>query len=143
MTGTRSANPNRLRERTLIVLALFWRDPHWRDAVLGLLVFPGMIATALWLRARTRPSSLRAIGPLAHLLNLVVAAVLFALPATAGPTFVFYGTSMLVAAVRRTGGCEVTAISNLLLRRDDQIGCALFGPIDLLEPERTGVGGPV
>ena len=73
----------------------------------------------------------------------VVAAVLFALPATAGPTFVFYGTSMLVAAMRRTGGCEVTAISNLLLHRDDQIGCALFGPIDLLEPERTGVGDPV
>jgi hypothetical protein len=85
MNGIRSANPNRLGERalslaaafgrigpigaaarlvvgtTLIVLALFWRDPHWRDAV----------------------------------------------------------------------------------RRDDQIGCALFGPIDLLEPERTGVGDPV
>ena len=128
---------------TLIVLALFWRDPHSRDAALGLLAFPGVVASALWLRARALPSPLRAIGPLAHPLNIVVASVLFALPATAGPTFVFYGTSMLVAALRRTGGCEVTAISNLLLHRDDQIGCALFGPIDLLEPERTGVGDPV
>ena len=128
---------------TLIVLALFWRDPHSRDAALGLLAFPGVVASALWLRARALSSPLRAIGPLAHLLNIVVASVLFALPATAGPTFVFYGTSMLVAALRRTGGCEVTAISNLLLHRDDQIGCALFGPIDLLEPERTGVGDPV
>ena len=59
--------------------------------------------------------------------------MLFALPATAGPTFVFYGTSMVLAAVRRAGGCEVTAISNVLLRRDDQIGCAPFGPIDLIE----------
>ena len=90
-----------------------------------------------------RPAPLRAIGPLAHLLNLVVAAVLFALPATAGPTFVFYGASMLVAALRRTGGCEVTAISNLLLHRGDQIGCALFGPIDRLERQRTGVADPV
>jgi hypothetical protein len=165
MNATPPTNPNRPHERTLslaaacgrigpigvaarlivgttlIVLALFWRDPHWRDAALGLLAFPGVIATALWLRARARPLPLRAIGPLAHLLNIVVAAVLLALPATAGPTFVFYGTSMLVAALRRTGGCEVTGISNLLLRRDDQVGCALFGPIDLLE--RTGVGRPV
>jgi hypothetical protein len=127
----------------LIVLALFWRDPHWRDAVLGLLAFPVVIATALWVRARARRSPLRAVGPVAHLLNIVVAAVLLALPETAGPTFVFYGASMLVAALRRTGGCEVTAISNLLLRRNDQVGCALFGPIDLLERERTGVGHPV
>jgi hypothetical protein len=28
---------------------------------------------------------------------------------------------------------------NVVLRRDDQIGCALFGPIDLVERERTGV----
>ena len=167
MNGAPSTSPNRPHERTLslavaygrigpigaaarlvvgttlIVLALFWRDPQWHDAALGVLAFPGVIAAALWLRARVRPAPLRAIGPLAHLLNLVVAAVLFALPATAGPTFVFYGASMLVAALRRTGGCEVTAISNLLLHRDDQIGCALFGPIDLLERERTGVADPV
>src|SRR4051794_11987924 len=52
------------------------------------------------------------IGAAARLVGgtaqIVVAAVLFALPATAVPTFVFYGTSMLVAALRRTGGCEVT-----------------------------------
>ncbi|MFL5856174.1 MAG: hypothetical protein ACJ76M_09375 [Solirubrobacteraceae bacterium] len=167
MNGTPSTNPNRPSEQTLslaaacgrigpigvaarlivgitlIVLALFWRDPHWRDAALGLLAFPGVIATALWLRARARRSALRAVGPVAHLLNIVVAAVLFALPATAGPTFVFYGASMLVAALRGTGGCEVTAISDLLLHRDDQIGCALFGPVDLRERERTGVGHPV
>ena len=50
---------------------------------------------------------------------------------------------MLVAVLRRTGGCEVTAISNLFLHRDDQIGCALFGPIDLLDRERIGVADPV
>jgi hypothetical protein len=55
-------------------------------------------------------------------------------------------TLSLAAACGRIGpigGCEVTAISDLLLHRDDQIGCALFGPIDLRERERTGVGHPV
>jgi hypothetical protein len=36
-----------------------------------------------------------------------------------------------VAAARRSGGCEVTVIANAALRRDDQIGCVLFAPIDL------------
>jgi len=119
----------------LIVLALVWREPHWRDAALGLLAFPGVITTAFWLRARVRPAAVRAIGPIAQVLNIVIATVLFALPATAGPTFVFYGTSMLVAALRRAGGCEVTAISNVLLRRDDQIGCMVFAPVDLAEAQ--------
>lgn len=42
---------------------------------------------------------------------------------------------MLVAAFRRSGGCEVTAISNALLGRDDQVGCALFAPVDLAEAQ--------
>jgi hypothetical protein len=40
---------------------------------------------------------------------------------------------MLVAAARRGGGCEVTAISNALLQRDDQLGCPLFAPLDVAE----------
>jgi hypothetical protein len=45
----------------------------------------------------------------------------------------FYGTSMLLAAGRGYAGCEVLAIPNWLLRRDDQIGCLVFSPIDRLE----------
>ncbi len=30
----------------------------------------------------------------------------------------------------RAGGCEVLAISNWILRRDDQIGCLVLSPID-------------
>jgi hypothetical protein len=37
---------------------------------------------------------------------------------------------MLVAALRGYGGCESLAISNWLLKRDDQLGCLLFSPID-------------
>ncbi len=45
----------------------------------------------------------------------------------------FYGASMLLAAARGYAGCEVLAISNWLLRRDDQVGCVVFWPIDQLE----------
>ncbi|MGH8878635.1 MAG: hypothetical protein ACRD0P_15040, partial [Stackebrandtia sp.] len=45
----------------------------------------------------------------------------------------FYGASMLLAALRGYAGCEVLAVSNRLLRRDDQIGCILFAPIDHVE----------
>ena len=41
--------------------------------------------------------------------------------------------SMLLAALRGYAGCEVLAVSNWLLRRDDQVGCAVFWPIDQLE----------
>jgi hypothetical protein len=43
---------------------------------------------------------------------------------------------MLLAAVRGYASCEVLAVSNRLLRRDDQIGCALFWPIDHGETNR-------
>ncbi len=37
-----------------------------------------------------------------------------------GPAIVFYGASILLAAIRGHAGCEVMAASNCLLRRDDQ-----------------------
>lgn len=45
----------------------------------------------------------------------------------------FYGASMLLAALRGYGVCEVLAVSDWLLGRDDQVGCVVFSPIDQLE----------
>jgi hypothetical protein len=45
----------------------------------------------------------------------------------------FYGSSMLLAAARGYAGCEVPAASNWVLRRDDQVGCVLFWPVDETE----------
>jgi hypothetical protein len=118
---------------TLIGLALFWRDPASDDAVLGLVVFPSIVIALVAIRARRSPAPVRAIGPVGHLLNAVVFVPMFFIPATAGAAFIFYGVSMLVAATGRTGGCEVTAISNTLLDRDDQVGCAVFAPVDIAE----------
>ena len=45
------------------------------------------------------------------------------------------GLAMLLAAARGYAGCEVLAISNWLLRRDDQLGCMVFAPVDLAETQ--------
>ncbi len=49
------------------------------------------------------------------------------------PTLVFHGASMLLAALRGYGGCKVLAVSNWILRRDDQVGCLVLGPVDHVE----------
>lgn len=114
----------------MIGLAFFWRDPSWWDAALGLIVFPAVVFALVSLRARRSPAPLRAVGPGGHLLNAAVFVALFYFPANAGAALIFYGASMLVAASRRSGGCEITAISNALLDRDDQVGCLLLAPVD-------------
>jgi hypothetical protein len=101
--------------------------------VLGLVVLPGVAIGLFAWRARHHPAYLNATGPAGHLANALVFAPMLILPATAGGALLFYGSSMLVAAARRSGGCEVTVIANTVLGRDDQVGCILFAPIDLTE----------
>jgi hypothetical protein len=140
VTGTGSIGPAGISARLavglgLIALALFWRDPAWSDVLLGLIVLPVIVVALTAWRARRSPALLRATGPIGHLFNAAVFVPLFLLPATAGAAFLFYGSSMLVAARRRGGGCEVTAISNTVLGRDDQVGCMIFAPIDIAEAQ--------
>ena len=116
-----------------IALALFWRDPDWGDFVLGLVAAPVLVIALMAWRARRTPAPLRAAGLLGHAANLCILIPLFALPATAGAALLFYGASMLMAAARATGACEVTAISNAVLGRGDQVGCPLFWPLDAAE----------
>jgi hypothetical protein len=80
---------------------------------------------------------LRATGPVAHALNVAVFVVLYLLEPTSDAALLFYGASMWLAALGGYAGCEVLAVSNWLLRRDDQVGCAVFWPVDRLERHRT------
>jgi hypothetical protein len=52
---------------------------------------------------------------------------------TSAAALVFYGASMLLAALRGYSACEVLAVSNWILGRDDQIGCLVLSPIDAAE----------
>ncbi len=112
----------------------------WHDAVLGLIAFPAvMVATGLAAR-RFAGRAVHFTGPLGLAVNTAVIVTLLANRYTAGAAELFYGVTLLVAAWRGQPGCEATVLSNLLLGRDDQIGCPTFTPIDALEARRSGRG---
>jgi hypothetical protein len=122
------------------------RGFHPAAWALGLVGFPAVLLVAQWLRTRRGQPPLRATGPVGHAANAAVFLALYATPwyapalsVTSDAALIFYGASMLLAAARGYGGCEVLAVSNWLLRRDDQVGCLLFAPID--HAERTAPPG--
>lgn len=120
--------------------------------VLGLAGFPALLLAWQWWWTRRHPAPVRATGPVASVVNLAVVAALYltpwylpALSATSDAAMIFYGASMLLAAARRYASCEVLAVSNLVLHRDDQIGCLVFAPVDALERRhlrKKGSGTP-
>jgi hypothetical protein len=113
------------------------RGFHPSSWALGVIGFPAVLVGLQWLRARRAPARLEATGPVGHALNLAVFLILYLLEPTSDAALIFYGASMWLAAMRGDAGCEVLAASNWLLQRDDQIGCALFWPVDQLERHRT------
>lgn len=115
----------------------------------GLAGIPAVVLAWQWLRARRVPARLEATRPSHAALNMAVLAALYLTPwyarplaFTADAALYFYGASMLLAAWRGYGGCEVLALSNWRLHRDDQVGCAVFYPVDYLERHRARDGRP-
>jgi hypothetical protein len=100
------------------------------DAVVGLVVFPLAVVAFVAIRGRDA-TPVRMRGAEGHCVNCAVGVAAFVLVPV--PALLFYGTSMLAAAARGYGGCEIFAISNWLWRRDDQIACPVFHPVDLAE----------
>lgn len=122
---------------TSVVVGHVLRGWHLLPWLLAFVAFPGVLLLWHVLRARRGLKTLRATGPIEHLINIGVFFALYltpwyapALAATSDAALIFYGASMLLAALRGYAGCEVLAVSNWLLRRDDQIGCVVFWPID-------------
>jgi hypothetical protein len=118
-----------------------WHPVAW---LLGLVVFPAGVLASLGWRARRNPGPMRATGPLGHAVNVAVFLALYltwwyapAVAVLSDAALIFYGASMLLAAARGYAGCEVLAVSNAVLRRDDQFGCAPFWPVDAAEARLT------
>ena len=112
--------------------------------ILGVVALPVLLLGLQWVRARLAPARLQATGPVSTALNIVIFIALVSTPLFAPQlsfvgyaAFVFYGASMLLAAVRGYAGCEVLAISNWILARDDQVGCLVLGPVDYAEHRLT------
>jgi len=115
------------------------------SVAVGLVGFPAVVLVWQWLRARVSPTRLQATGPYSTALNMLVLVALLLTPwyapllsFTSVAALVFYGASMLLAALRGYSGCEVTAISNWILGREDQVGCLVLSPVDELERRVKG-----
>ncbi len=113
--------------------------------VIGLLIFPAIFIVWQSLRARRNPARLVANSPLATVLNVVIFFAFYftyvyapSIDFMSDAVLIFYGLSMLLAAIRGYGGWESLAISNWLLKRDDQLGCLVFLPIDHAERRLAG-----
>lgn len=109
--------------------------------LLGLLGFPALVLVWHVWRIRRNPARFSDTGPLSFVLSLALPLAAYfigwfvpPLWFTGDATLIFVGGSLVLAALRGSGGCEFLALSNWLLRRTDQLACAVFTPIDALEP---------
>ncbi len=107
---------------------------------LGLIGFPALALAWHWWRIRRHPARLEDTSPLSFVLSVALPLALYftwwyapIFSVTSDAVLLFVGGSMVLAALRGYAGCELLALSNWLLRRCDQIACAVFTPIDSLE----------
>ncbi|MEU9207727.1 hypothetical protein AB0D27_07160 [Streptomyces sp. NPDC048415] len=115
--------------------------PNAWQALLGLAGFTAVLAVVQIGYARMTGKRLNATGPLGYLVPLAAGTAAALLYPPILPGFaVFIAASLLLAGIRGYAGCEITAISNWLLRRDDQVGCVLLSPLDHAERGRRRHG---
>jgi hypothetical protein len=158
MTGPRRIGSAGTTARLVVGLALLVYVAVYEQAgwplvlvswLLGLIGLPVLAVAAQWWHARRTPARLDLTGPRGYALSVALFLVLF-LPQWFIPGMfvlwaagvIFFGASMLLAALRGYAGCEVLAVSNWLLRRDDQVGCVVFTPVDQWEHHHRAARAP-
>lgn len=109
----------------------------WALALIG---FPALVLAWHWWRIRRNPVQFQDTSPLIIALGVALPLALYftwwyapAFSVTSDAVLLFVGGSMVLAALRGYAGCELLALSNWMLRRSDQMACAFFTPIDLVE----------
>src|SRR5215211_8406893 len=117
---------------------------EWYDAAVGFGILPAAVIAFGLAAHRHASGPVRFTGSAGTTANCLLLVALGVNPYTAGGAALFYGATLLVAAWRALPGCEATVLSNVILGRDDQIGCPLFSPIDQAEARlnaRRSAGG--
>ena len=119
-------------------------DLQIHEVLLGLVGLPIIVMLVVVASQRVIGTStyLRATGPVGTMTNLSMILALFATPWTTEIAYFFYGVPMFLAAWRGYPGCEMLAISNLVLRRKDELGCPWFYPVDAFEERFTDWSRP-
>ena len=105
----------------------------WWPAVVGLVGVPVAVLGLQALRLRLTRDPLCSTGCSDAGTWLTVGAGIALWILAPAAFLLFFGATMLVSALRGYGGCEVLAVSNWILRRNDQVFCLLFSPIDRAE----------
>lgn len=115
---------------------------HVRPATwaLGLVGFPALVlAWHVW-RIRRHPARFSYDSPLSYAVGAVLFLALYltwwyapALSITSDAALIFFGGTMVLTALLGYAGCELLTPSNWLLRRHDQLACAVFAPFDALD----------
>src|SRR6266699_4450393 len=107
---------------------------------LGLIGFPALALAWHWWRIHRNPARFQDTSLLSFALSVALPLALYftwwyapAFSVTSDAVLLFVGGSMVFAALRGSGGCDLRALSNWLLRCCDQIACAIFTPLDSLE----------
>ncbi len=126
----------------LAFAGVFGNGVSWAEGVAGFVAFPAAILVLHVATVRVLGRPLQDTSGVGFCLNLALGAVLFNLDATRELTAVFAGSSLVLAAARGYAGCEVLAISNFVLRRQDQVGCVVFSPLDQIETRLSGARIP-
>jgi hypothetical protein len=106
---------------------------QWHEPLIGLALVPAALALIQLLRTWWRSDQLNATGPVGMAITTAVGGALLNIHFTSDAAFLFIGASTLLAAMRGYAGCELLAVSNWLLRRNDQAGCIIFSPVDAIE----------
>ena len=107
---------------------------------LGLIGFPALVLAWHFWRIRGNRAPFSNTSPASFVLSMALPLALYltgwyvpSLWFTSDAVLIFVGSSLLLAALRGSAGCEFLALSNWLLRRSDQMACAVFTPIDSLD----------
>jgi hypothetical protein len=132
-----------------IIVPIAFEGIGWWDLGAALVMFP-LIATAVVAllgagAGRLAPRSLGRADAISFaqscaLICLLIAipiGMTFVTPADAVAVWTWVGASLLLAAARGQGGCELLASPNAIAGRRDRIGCFLFTPIDAAEARRA------
>ena len=128
----------------MFAAAFFPDRPQGWQLALGLAGMPAAFVVWQLLRARwdPRPADDTAAGVVA---SVVLGTALLGFTQTRPAALLFGGLSLLVAGIRGYAGCEITAVGNWLLRRDDRVGCVVLSPVDAAErhlrQESSGLRG--
>lgn len=131
----------------LIAVPIAGHGISWWDLAGALIALPLIaeaVAGAFRLRhagAKTAASNrARAAGAIV-LVVVIATALTFVTPIDGGAIWMFFGASMLLAAVRGYAGCELLTIANAFSGRREQMNCLVYDRIDEAELRRMHVPG--